>query len=76
MTNGIESEFTVERQQEYPMDASNFKFAIPCFLSMGAKYEMMIGKYKYLASCAEAERIMYNDMIMILEKYLPDRQQV
>jgi hypothetical protein len=76
MTDTLKSETLSFGQQEYPMDASNFKFAIPCFMSMRAKYEMMRDKYKYLASCAEAERIMYNDMIKTLEKYLPDRQQV
>ena len=75
MTNGIESEFTVERQQEYPMDASNFKFAIPCYLSLKAKYDFLKWRYQYLAECALAENTMYINLINTLKENLPAGEQ-
>ena len=73
MTEILQSETASFGQQEYPMDASNFKFAIPCYLSLYAKHEFLIWRYEYLAACAKAEHDMYIKLKETLEKNLPAR---
>jgi hypothetical protein len=71
MTDTLKSETVSFGQQEYPMDASNFKFAIPCYLSLYAKHEFLKWHYEYLAACAQAEHDMYVRLIETLNNNLP-----